>query len=487
MKAQRNSIGLTIVIALAVALSSCVTTGSGVGSPDEKNIEKGIEAWNKRNPEAARGYWADIEEPKARKKHLDYIDSYKTGDAALSGAMDGEKQSEAKLLAACEKALAAFSSLDDRLTLPGATKKDGAALSEGRMRALLAAGSAVRARDIGRKSVKAYGETEGLAILLKEAEVVSASRARAAKAEAFAQEGRAAEDFASKLAAFDSSLEAYKKAEATLASEASSAGIAQGAGVAAERKLLRRETQNVSVERDGAIRAQAYHYKDRSGEEFARVPEKGKEGGMSLEELLAHQESVKANIDSVHQEMIAFAGNYPESIGKDVLDDVDGQKRDLDLKIAQINNEIRTAKEIASRGKVVMPVMIGLFNSAPSTGDEGKKSRPAVFSAKKAKKDEYWWGMVSIPRGEMNDLVITMKDSRTVRVFGENTKSGKLIEKNKMSDLVNRTYKVGNSWPVLNAGGQLPTNKYFFEIQPGKTAEYEGEAVVYSSFIMRMR
>jgi len=478
--------GIAIAVALAFATTSCVTTGKG-GSPDERNIENGIQAWNKRNPGAARGYWSDIKDPKARKRYLDYIESFKAGDAALSDAMNGKKQTEAKLLAACEKALASFSSLDDRLTLPGGVRKDGASLSEGRMRALLAAGNGLRARDIGRKSVKAYGETEGLAALLKEAEIVGASRERAAKAESLAQQGRSTEDFAASLASFDASLEAYKKAEAALASESSSAGLESSAGVAAERKVLRRETQNVSVERDGAIRAQVYHYKDRIGEEFARVPERGKEGAMSLEELLAHQESVKTNIDSVYKEMIAFAGNYPESIGKDVLDEIEAKKRDLDLKIAQINNEIRTAKEIASRGKVVMPVMIGLFNPAPSTGDEGKKSRPAVFSAKKAKKEEYWWGMVSIPRGEMNDLVVTMKDSRVVRVFGENTKSGKLIEKNKMPDLVNRNYKVGNSWPVLNAGGQLPTNKYFFEVQPGKTAEYEGEVVVYSSFIMRMR
>lgn len=56
-----------------------------------------------------------------------------------------------------------------------------------------------------------------------------------------------------------------------------------------------------------------------------------------------------------------------------------------------------------------------------------------------------------------------------------------------MKDLVNRSAKVGNSWPVLNAGSQLTTNKYFFEIQKGKTPDYEGEVVVYSSFIVRMR
>jgi hypothetical protein len=131
--------------------------------------------------------------------------------------------------------------------------------------------------------------------------------------------------------------------------------------------------------------------------------------------------------------------------------------------------------------------MIGLFNPQPGTAAEAKKSRPAVFRATGVKDDEYWWGMVSIPKGTMNDLVVTVNDSRVVRVFADNTKSGALIEKNEMKDLVNRGYKVGNSWPVLNAGDQLSTDKYFFEIQKGKTPNYEGEVVVYSSFIVRMR
>jgi hypothetical protein len=230
-----------------------------------------------------------------------------------------------------------------------------------------------------------------------------------------------------------------------------------------------------------------YDYKNRIGEEFARVPEKGKTGDLTLEEMLKHQESVKANVNAVYQEMEAFAGRYPDVIGQDILADITAQKKDLDDKIAQVNREIRTAREIASRGKVAMPIMIGLFNPQPGTTAESKKSRPAQFSAKNAKKAEYWWGMVSIPRHEMNDLVITLKDNRTVRVFAENTKSGTLITKNKLPDLVNRTYKIGNSWPVLNAGSQLASDKYFFEVQPGKTPDYEGEVVVYSSFIVRMR
>jgi hypothetical protein len=61
------------------------------------------------------------------------------------------------------------------------------------------------------------------------------------------------------------------------------------------------------------------------------------------------------------------------------------------------------------------------------------------------------------------------------------------IVRQKMKDLVSRASRVGDSWPVLNAGSRLATDKYFFEIQPGKTGGYEGEVVVYSSFIARVR
>ena len=134
-----------------------------------------------------------------------------------------------------------------------------------------------------------------------------------------------------------------------------------------------------------------------------------------------------------------------------------------------------------------MPLMIGLFNPDSASKEDDKKSYPSKFSSNNGLKDEYYWGMVSIPKGEMNDLVITMSDTRNVRVFNENTKSGKLIEKNNLKDLVSRGSRVGNSWPVLNAGAQLKGNNYYFEVQKGKLENYSGDVVVYSSFITRMR
>ncbi len=69
MKKHTGIKRLTMVIAITLALVSCATTGKS-GTPDEQSIDKGIEAWNKRNPEAARGYWADIGDSAVRKTFL---------------------------------------------------------------------------------------------------------------------------------------------------------------------------------------------------------------------------------------------------------------------------------------------------------------------------------------------------------------------------------------------------------------------------------
>ncbi len=481
-----RKISAAAIIVTLFTLISCATTG-GSGTADDKAIARGIAAWNDKSPEAAKAFWVGIKDPVSNKKYLGFIDTYNNGVKVLSDTSGLKASDEAKLSAACEKSIQTFSSLDAALTLPVETKKNGMTLAEGRVRVLIASGKLTASRDLSVRAVKVFGESEALAAMNKEVDVILASRARQAEADAAVLKIDSSPDFDGKIAAFDAAAAAYSKAENALASDAAKAGVAKNGGVAAEALQLKKKRQGLNVDREKLLREQAYLYKDRINEEFARTPDKGTGGTITMEELLKHEESVKANIETIYQEMVAFASRYPDAIGSDILTDISDQKKDLDAKIAQVNAEIRTAKEIASRGKVAMPVMIGLFNPAPGTAEEGKKSRPAQFSAANAKKAEYWWGMVSIPKKEMNDLVITLKDNRPVRVFSENTKSGSLIKPNKLADLVNRGYKIGNSWPVLNAGTQLGSDKYFFEIQPGKTTDYEGEVVVYSSFIVRMR
>jgi hypothetical protein len=472
---------------LAVMLISCESTDEE-GSPDDIAVAHGVTAWNEQEPAAAEAYWADIKDSARNKKYQNYIVLYNAGVTALDSTDAMKATQESKLLAACNTALDKFLGLDSALKLPADVCEKGANLAAPRISKLLANDNPSAAKKLYNSAKKVYGENDALAAAGKEVNLVNSITTKKSDLSDEAAKARAIDTFDEKIAAYDQTLADYNSAESEINSAVNNSGLSKSAGVVVSLRGFKKDKQDFSVERESIIRERAYEYKDRIGAEFARTPDTdGKNGKMSLEDILAHYQSVKDNIEKIYSELLTFAKKYPDEIGQDILDDVNAQRKDLEAKIAQVNKEISTAKEIASRGKVVMPIMIGLFNPDPRSTAESKKSRPAKFSATKVKDSEYWWGMVSIPKGQMNDLVITLKDNRTVRVFNENTKSGKLIKKNNLKDLVNRSYKVGNSWPVLNAGSQLTTDKYFFEVQEGKTDSYEGEVVVYSSFVVRMR
>lgn len=485
-----KKIGVVLSAALAALLAvSCVSTGAG--SPDEKAIANGVNAWNTREPAAATNYWKEITDAKLNKQYLDYVTLYDKGVAALDSTDSIKSTQEAKLLSAANSALDNFTKLDEQLELPADVCEKGANLSAGRINNLLAAGKITAAKTMYNSSVKVYGTNDALANAGKEIDVVSFISSKKSVLSEQAEKAMAVSDFDAKVTALNASLAAFKTAETEINSSAKKSGVDGTSGVAANIKSFRNARQNLEIQREGVFRDKAYEYKDRMGEEFARQPAEGsgsgKNGTFTVYDIRDHYKSVETNMNSIYDELVAFSSKYPGDVDQTIIDEAKAQKADLEAKIRQINNEIAVKEEIESRGKTVMPLMIGLFNPAPGSTAESKKSRPAKFSATNAKKDEYWWGMVSIPKGQMNDLVITLKDNRTVRVFNQNTKSGKQIEKKGLKDLVSKANKVGNSWPVMNAGKQLNGDKYFFEIQKGKTDSYSGEVVVYSSFVTRSR
>ncbi len=482
-----DRITLAAAAVAVLLLASCATLGDRGPklTPDEKAIASGVTAWNDEGPSAAMPFWNTIHDEAARSTYTGYFDRYDAGVKNLADAEAAAPGDEARILASYEKARAAFAGIPEALAIPDEILASGSSLAEGRMRAFIAADKLTAARALGKGAVETFGGTDAIAAMDSEIGVILRSREREAEADADLSKARSEQTFDGKVGSFEAAAAAFSRAETLLAGEARTGGVSATPAVAREAARLRRKRQDVAIEREKLLRDQAYALKERIGEEFARVP--ANTGELTLEEVLAHQESVKAGVERAYEEMTRFAERYPRAVDPGMLSEVEEQKKVLDAKIVQVNAEIRTAKEIASRGRVVMPVMIGLFNPQPGGTAEDRKSRPAVFRATGAKESEYWWGMVSIPRGAMNDLVITVSDSRVVRVFTDNTRSGSLIEKQKMKDLVSRASRIGTSWPVLNAGSQLATDKYFFEIQPGKTGSYEGDVVVYSSFITRVR
>ena len=107
---MKKCIGIVSAI-LAVIFVSCVSTPDQ-GSADQRAIMEGIKAWNSRDPEAAATYWNMIRDEKVQKQYLNYIDLYKAGAEVLESTDSIKASNEAKLLAACNKALDKFTALD---------------------------------------------------------------------------------------------------------------------------------------------------------------------------------------------------------------------------------------------------------------------------------------------------------------------------------------------------------------------------------------
>lgn len=502
-----------VLAALVLLLVSCETLKFSMMKDDEL-VAGGIQAWNSEKVGAARGYWSAIKDPALKAQWLAKLDQYDALEAAIDDAASLPPTPEEPLLAGWNNAVKAMTDFPPELKLPD-LKVKLVPVARAVVRARIETDKITAAKAFMKTSSEFLGdriEWSAELQLIQEWEkdqAINASfRALDKSLEKSTGEALAAarnsEQFDDKINGYEAAIVAYTKAEATISAQAKVNGYKEGSVLGSTGDKYRRKRGEVRAEMEKALRDRAYSFKERIGEEFARTPE-GDLGNMTLDDILKFNEGIKANIDAMQVEVVAFAAKYPKIIDKDMLKDVDDQKKALEDRIAQVAVEIQKAKaeaeaqakvadakakvaaELNSRGRAVLPLLIGLFNPQPGTKGNDQKSRPGKFRGTLEGDAVYWWGMVEIGKDTMNDLVITVNDGRPVRVFNDNTLSGKKIEEKKLKDLVNRQYKVGNSWPVINAGAQLPSRKYFFEVGKGKEAKYTGDVVVYSSFIVRMR
>lgn len=474
------------IAAVSMMMISCVSTG---GDGQDPAITKGVNAWNNREPAAATAYWTDIKDAETQKKYLGYVTAYEAGVAALDSTDSIKSTNESKLLSATRKALNNFATLDPALKLPEDVKEKGAVLTAARINKLVESNSLADAKSMQKTAIAVYGEHPNLKASGKEVNVASSIASKQSTISTKLDEASAVSDLDGRIEAYNKLVKDYEALAAEVDKEVKNSGVSSTSGVTAAAKRFKNLGQDVSIKRQAAIREKAYIYKERINEAFARQPSKagsGKNGAYTSYDIRDHYNSVQNDIDVIYNELLKFRTQYPSEIGQDVINDINAQRTDLKNKIAQVNREIANQEEIASRGRTVMPLMIGLFNPEQGTSGANKRSRPAKFSASSQKSEDYWWGMVDIPRGQMNDLVITCNGGRTIRVFNQNTKSGKNIKKNNLQDLVSQANRVGNSWPVMNAGSKLNGSNYYFEVGSGN-GSYSGTVVVYSSFVVRKR
>lgn len=224
------------------------------------------------------------------------------------------------------------------------------------------------------------------------------------------------------------------------------------------------------------LRESLLAFPDRMGEVFARSPSPS--GHLGDKELLAFNAETSRIISSGLSDFDGIVAEYPDILDPDTLKRLRDSARGLAVRFSRIESTIKSVKD---RGKPLIPIIIGIFN--PQPGDP-QRSRPASFAGRLSSGSDWWWGIADIPKGLAQDLVITLSDSRPVRVYAAGLGSS---SKRPASDLVNPLFKVGNSWPVLNAGARLEDGVFHIEVGPARAEGYTGEAVVYKSFMTRTR
>lgn len=496
---------ITHILALLgtlLVLASCETLKFSMMKDDEL-IAGGIESWNADKKTAAAAYWKSIKDPVVKAEWLAKIDQYDALEQTFDEAAALAPTPEAPLLAAWNTAIKAHAAFPAELLLPATFKPRLVPVAKAIVRGRLEADKIAPAQEFMKTASAYLGDLVEWSAELQDVKDYERNQATAAAfraldrtldkstAEVLAA-ARAFSDFDDKIAGYEASIAAFTKAETQMAAQAKANGYKEGSSLAALGDKYRTRRGSTRTEMEKTLRDRAYDFKERIGGEFARTPDEL--GSSNPADIVRFYESIKVGIEAMQAEVIVFAGKYPKIIDKDMLKDVEDQKRALEDRIAVVTAEWRkavadakVAAELASRGKPVLPLQIGLFNPQPGTKGNDAKSRPAKFKGTLEEEAVYWWGLVDIPGGTLNDLVFSATDSRPIRVFSDNTLSGKKIEEKKLKDLVNRQYKVGNSWPVINAGAQLAAGRFFFEVGKGREAKYSGDVVVYSSFIVRMR
>ncbi len=504
MKFPRSLMIVLAALSLAAFLPSCASLKFAM-MKDDQLLVAGIDAWNTDKKTAAQTYWNKMKDPALKAQWLGYFGQYDALEALFDvAAASAPGTPEANLLASWNNSIVALEAFPQDLSIPDTFKPRLVPVARLVVRVRLDAEKMASAKEFMTTASDYLGTLIEWSAELQEIADYDRIQATTVAYRALDKSlekstanllvvARAKPDFDDKIAAFESAIVAFTKAETTLAAAAKTNGYREGSALATLGDKYRTKRASARIEMEKALRDRAYNFKERIGEEFARQPE-GDPSTMTLEDTLRFYEQTQRNVEAMQAEVVAFAAKYPKVIDRDMLKDVEAQKVDLGTRIVLVTGDIKKAQadakvraEYESRGKPVFPLVIGLFNPQPGSKGTDQKSRPAKFKGTLAGDAVYWWGNVEIAKNTLNDLVISVNDSRQVKVFNDNTLSGKRIEEKKAKDLVNRQYKVGNSWPVINAGAQLSGGRFFFEVGKGKDAKYNGDVVVYSSFIVRMR
>jgi hypothetical protein len=426
-----------IVLALAASLACALSCVSSSHASEEESIRSGAALFSENRIAEAEKAWSGIPDPVKREAYLSFARAYEELDATVSEAEKDLAQARA------EEAVSA-------VKLSPALPPVPAGVGSPDPRSL-------RAR------MEKLGEGAGKILAVEAVEQEKAAdKSLASARSAKVKEGatRAAEAAGGYSTAHRLYLAASDWVPAT----------AEGAA-RTETKAQDAENLHKSLLKESLL-----SFPNRMGEVFARAPSPS--ARIDDKTLLAFAAETASMISGGISDFETTVAKYPELLDQATIDRLRASAKGLSARFARIESAIKAVK---NRGKPVMPIIIGIFNPEP---DDPQRSRPASFAGSSAAGPEWWWGIADIPKGVAQDLVVTMSDARPVRIYAAGLGPD---GRKPTSDLVNPFFKVGNSWPVLNAGERLNDGVFHIEIGPGRNEQYSGVAVVYKSFMMRTR
>jgi hypothetical protein len=435
---------IAIAVPLVLALS-CVTSKPTSPAPlaEADIIMAGAQLFAEGKVPEAKKNWAGILDAQKRSLYVSFAEAYSSFNSSVVKAEKTLKEGGPEAaIAAIAKLKAASADGQPPAAPPGIANADPL-------------DSRSRLERIGNEAGKALAASAAERERAADAELESARSGKAKEGADSA--GKAAEGFAEAGRLFRDASEWMPSA-------------------ASEALRVEAKAQSADELRKALVKNSLLSFSERMGEVFARSPSPASKLGDK--DILAFNAETAAMISNGLSEFDGMISEYPDLLDPATVDRLRESARGLSARFARIESVIKTVKD---RGKPVMPIIIGIFNPEP---DDPQRSRPASFSGGSVAGSEWWWGIADIPKGLAQDLVITMSDSRPVRIYAAGLGSG---GKRPASDLVNPLFKVGNSWPVLNAGARLDSGVFHIEVGPGRSDAYSGEAVVYKSFMMRTR
>jgi hypothetical protein len=427
------------LIAVAVAAALCISCATKAPPPPTQDeiVRAGAIQFSEGRIDEAERIWAGIPDESLRGSYASFLTAYRNLDTAIASA---------------EKALSEAKP-EDAIIAVGETKEPPRAPGE--------VGSA-DPRELRSRIAKIGGQA-GAALA-----EIAAKKEKAADTRIASARSSKARDGAA-LAA--EAAEGYETAHKFFL--AASAWIPEASASVSRTESKARSAEVLHM---ALLKETLLLFPSRMGEVFARTPSSTERIDDRM--LLAFAAETQSMISGGISEFEDTIAKYPELLDQSTIDRLRSSARGLAARFARIESAIKAVKD---RGKPVMPIIIGIFNPEP---DDPQRSRPASFSGSSAAGAEWWWGIADIPKGVAQDLVVTMSDARPVRIYAAGLGPD---GKRPSSDLVNPLFRVGNSWPVLNAGVRLNDGVFHIEVGPGRTDSYSGVAVVYKSFMMRTR